>query len=167
MDYLNYMQLDNGIFERLRAVPWFSRCAHPTDDDFGFDVIRVNDWQKATECFCAPEWENTTLEAQNGTTIHLSRKYPREYQEWNKLVREAKSRLTGIFQVAQNFQQEHGLNPKFLDYVKWDVLGIVMEQTYKPCRVPTFFANLLRVYERGRFPCGWKGEWPNGRLIVI
>jgi len=83
------------------------------------------------------------------------------------LVREAKLKLEGVFQIAQTFQQENGLSKEFLDCLKWDVLNIAMETTYKSCRSPMFFENLLIVYSHGRFPCGWKGEWPNGKLMVI
>ena len=29
-----------------------------------------------------------------------------------------------------------------------------------------FFLELLMVYEAGHFPCGWRGDWPDGKLIV-
>jgi hypothetical protein len=29
-----------------------------------------------------------------------------------------------------------------------------------------FFLELLTVYESGHFPCGWQGEWPQGKLLV-
>jgi hypothetical protein len=44
---------------------------------------------------------------------------------------------------------------------------MVMSEAYRCCHPPSFSDDLLRVYERGRFPCGWKGEWPNGKLIVL
>lgn len=30
----------------------------------------------------------------------------------------------------------------------------------------TFHEHLLDVYKRGGYPCGWDGEYPNGRLVV-
>jgi hypothetical protein len=30
-----------------------------------------------------------------------------------------------------------------------------------------FFLELLGVYEAGHFPCGWRGEWPLGSLVVF
>jgi hypothetical protein len=163
------MQLTTELFESLRRIPWFSNCGRPADDNLGLEVDWVSDWTTATKCFSDPEWENTTLEARNVLTSHLAKRHAREYQEWNKLVRKAKEKLeSGVYQIARDFQQKHRLTQTFVDCVKWDGLGMVMEETYKECRPPMlFFGTLLAVYERGRFPCGWKGEWPNGRLIVI
>ena len=30
-----------------------------------------------------------------------------------------------------------------------------------------FFNNLLQVYLAGGWPCGWEGEYPEGRLVVF
>ena len=32
---------------------------------------------------------------------------------------------------------------------------------------PVFFTRLLPAYEAGRYPCGWEGDYPEGRLIVF
>jgi hypothetical protein len=32
---------------------------------------------------------------------------------------------------------------------------------------PRFFASLRAVYDRGRWPCGWAGEYPAGRLLFL
>lgn len=167
MANMNYLQLDAGIFGRLESIQWFSRCGGPPEPGLQLDVIWVADWSKAAELFSDPSWEAIRLEAQNALTEHLARLHPRQYQEWNKLVRAAKSKLGGVFEKARQFQQANGLSQRFVDCVKWDVLGMVLEETYKSCRPPGFSYSLLKVYERGRFPCGWEGEWPNGRLLVI
>jgi hypothetical protein len=162
------MQIDDSIFGRLEQIDWFSKCAEPHGEIFSFDVAWVNDWPTATKIFSDPEWENTTLEARNALTVFLAKKHAREYQEWNKITKFAKEKLEPtVFEKVRQFQAAKGLNKVFVDCVKWDVLGIVMEQTYKVFRPPIFFEKLQTVYENGRFPCGWKGEWPNGHLIVI
>lgn len=161
------MRVDESVFHRLGQIQWFSNCGHPATD-LGFDVAWVRDWAAATKLFSDSEWENTTLEARNALTRFLSKKHPKEYQEWNKITQDAKAKLESTeFEKARFFQLEKRLSKTFLDCVKWDVLAIVMEQTYKPFRPPIFFENLLTIYENGRFPCGWQGEWPNGRLMVI
>ncbi len=167
MSYLNYMELESKIFERLRAIDWFANCTQPSKKEFGFTVVWVPDWQAATKCLSDPEWDNTILEAGNILTSHLAKKYSREFQEWNKLVREAKLKLIDLFKVAEVFQQKNNLNKSFLDSFKWNILSIVMEETYKSCRPPICFANMLEVYASGHCVCGWRGEWPNGNLMAI
>jgi hypothetical protein len=162
------MQLDQEIFDKLKSVLWFSKCGEPPDQSLPFEVEWVDNWPSAIERFTDPEWENTTLEARNALTMHLAKKHSTAYQHWNRLVREAKPKLEEVvFVKVREFQQARGLSQTFFNCVQWDVIAIVMEASYKMCRPPMFFDKLLTVYNHSRFPCGWRGEWPNGRLMVI
>jgi hypothetical protein len=52
--------------------------------------------------------------------------------------------------------------------MSWDVFGALMENSYLDTHHPAhFFLELLWVYEAGHFPCGWLGNWPSGKLIVL
>jgi len=47
-------------------------------------------------------------------------------------------------------------------------LGALMGNSYLDTHHPAhFFLELLWVYEAGHFPCGWLGDWPSGKLIVL
>jgi hypothetical protein len=65
------------------------------------------------------------------------------------------------------FQAKHDLDIAFVHNVQWDILGAVMENSYlRSGHSAFFFLELLTVYEAWHFPCGWKGEWPKGKLLV-
>jgi hypothetical protein len=51
--------------------------------------------------------------------------------------------------------------------IYWDALGAVMTSFYIDCKPPTFYLKLFEVYRSGHFPCGWKGGWPQGDLLVF
>ncbi|MNJ71550.1 hypothetical protein D3C77_681030 [compost metagenome] len=67
---------------------------------------------------------------------------------------------------VKDYLIKHEVTLDILNTVKWDILIGIMEYTYRIEREPKFYMNLLQVYESGNFPCGWKGSWPNGKLIV-
>ena len=162
------MDLDNEIFQRLQAIVWFSQCGRPVESDYGLPVRTVSDWSSAVKYFCSPHWEDTTLQAGNALTMHLSDKAPDAYQEWNELTVRARDRIKKeVMPLVDAYREQQNLPPVFCDCVRWDLLSAVMEASYKSWRPPIFFGKLLKVYEAGHFPCGWEGEWPNGRLIVI
>jgi hypothetical protein len=51
--------------------------------------------------------------------------------------------------------------------LRWDILGALMENSYlRSGHAAFFFLELLMVYEAGHFPCGWRGNWPQGELLV-
>jgi hypothetical protein len=162
------MEPDPQIFEELKGLQWFSKCGAPPDTDFGFETMWVTTWDDAEKAFTAKEWEWVRQEAQGDLTAHLATKFPREDQEWNRLIAEVKPKVEEIVvPIASRFQQEHHLNPVFVQRVRVDVVRFVMERIYQKCRPPRFFEKLFQIYSRGRFPCGWEGEWPTGRLMVI
>lgn len=101
--------------------------------------------------------------------MFLHKKYSNRYDNWNKLVREAKAILEEqVFLTIGNLSQEHSLDEKWVGLVKWDILNAVMENAYQDCENrPTFFLDLLEVYEEGNFPCGWQGDWPKGELVIF
>jgi len=162
------MQLPSELFSRFETINWFSKCATGSNPALGWDIIWVRDWRTAAESLSHPNWEDTTLHARNALTTHLAARDQSAYQKWNVLMKEARQRIgTEVMPIVEQFQQEHSLSEMFSQCVRWDLLGAVMEATYKRFRPPVFFDRLLTIYERGRFPCGWKGEWPNGKLMVI
>ena len=65
------------------------------------------------------------------------------------------------------FQMKHGLDIVLLHSVQWDILGAMMENSYLGSgHRAFFFLELLTIYEARHFPCGWRGEWPQGTLLV-
>lgn len=162
------MQLDLSIFETMKTVPWFSRCGTPSEN-IGFDVEWLSEWSQAQESLESPEWKMIETDALGNLTAFLATKHASKYQGiWNRLVREATPKIEALFiPAAVAYQQERQLRKTFLNYVRWDCLGIIMESTYKPCRPPVFYTKFLSIYQSGHFPCGWKGQWPEGRPILI
>jgi hypothetical protein len=69
--------------------------------------------------------------------------------------------------VLQPRQRLHLLGGAFVQSVQLDIQGALMENTYLSSGHRSFFfSELLWVYEAGHLPCGWRGEWPAGSLLV-
>ena len=62
--------------------------------------------------------------------------------------------------------EENDLPKVFLDTVDWDILHLCMEAEYADVYPPGFFASQAFWYVKGHFPCGWKGEFPKGKLVI-
>lgn len=164
------MDLNPQITARMEAIEWFSHCGEPFDLPLDMDVLRISSWKQAIKCYHAPKWEDTTLEARNMLTGYLHKHHNARYQQWNKITEAGREFLEAeIEPKLVAFQEQHNLDKAFLDTVRWDLLGAIMEDAYRDCDLPTlFFHDLLKVYEAGHFPCGWEGgPWPLGRLIVL
>lgn len=154
---------------RLNATEWFSRCGQSVSLQPSMPVEQVTSWPAALKQCSDPRWENVQLESQNQLSSRLHRHDPRAYARWNQLVADYKAAV--IDRLTQErwlpYQMRHGLDARFVSSVQWDVLGALLENGYlgsgHGC---SFFLELLPLYEGGHFPCGWKGEWPDGALLV-
>ena len=114
------------------------------------------------------------LEAQNQLTFAGFTLNDRHvnYQKWNDHILSLKEN-SYLFRLWQEqkiapFQDQHtGIDAVVLHSVQYDILGALMENTYmRSGHSAFFFLELLMVYEAGHFPCGWVGDWPQGKLIV-
>lgn len=64
--------------------------------------------------------------------------------------------------ITRRFRRQY---PWLLDDMHYDLVSVVEARvTGEPS---AFFEELFRVYRSGGFPCGWHGEYPAGKLIVL
>lgn len=158
----------SDVTGRVRRVNWFARLGEPLALDMTMPVERVGSWTAAEGCRAAG-WENAQLEAQNQLTLWLHQHDRANYQRWNELVGGHKEEVVTPLTESTllPYQQRHGLEDAIVHSVQWDVLGALMENTYLSSGHRSFFfSELLWVYEAGHLPCGWRGEWPRGSLLV-
>lgn len=163
------MKIDEKVLDKIRRIDWFHNCGHNLKNDINFAFSYVENWNEARKHYQDSSWENTTLEARNVLTTFLHGKYRNQYLKWNSLAKEVRVFLEEeIVPKIELYREKHALDKIFVDSVKWDILNAIMENAYMDCKnVPVFFQELLVVYESGNFPCGWEGEWPEGKLIVF
>jgi hypothetical protein len=162
------LKIDKEILDRINKINWFENCGKSLKIELSIDIVYINSWEEAKEHYHDENWESATLEARNELTSFLQKNYRSQYVLWNKLVKEAKEFLDKQVVPKIELQREkNDLDQLFLECVKWDILNAIMEHTYlKSSDGPVFFLELLKVYESGNFPCGWKGKWPKGTLLV-
>jgi hypothetical protein len=154
---------------RLRAIDWFSHCGDPLSLHLSMPVVQVSRWAEAEASCTDGVWENVELEAQNQLTLWLHQHDRLSYQRWNELVGGFKSAVVKPLteESWEPYQRQHGLDVAVVHSVQWDALGALMENAYLGSGHRCFFfLELLWVYEAGHFPCGWRGEWPRGTLVV-
>ena len=89
------------------------------------------------------------------------------YNKWNDLVIPLKPVVTVLVEEKSAPLLASRPMPKvFLGDVRWQILHACMETEYSYVVPPGQFYALTRWYIAGHFPCGWRGEWPEGKLIV-
>jgi hypothetical protein len=157
------------IFSRIRAISWFEHIGKAVSIQLPFAFRSVPSWDVARLHYQSIEWENITLNAQGDLSAFLCVRHRDRYRHWNEITIAARDGFLRplLAERVVAFQQTHNLPESFVHCVSWDLLGAIMEFAYRdlPLR-PTFFLDLLTVYEAGHFPCGWSGTPPEGELLL-
>lgn len=159
----------SDVAGRLRAIEWFGRCGQPASLDLSMPNEQVGGWPEAVKACKLSAWEDAELGAQNQLTLWLHQHDREKYQRWNDLVAQHKAAVVNPLTAEwwEPYRQEHGLDIAVVHSVQWDILGALMENSYLGSGHRCFFfLELLWVYEAGHFPCGWRGKWPRGGLVV-
>lgn len=155
------------VTDRVKNMDWFAHVGENTPIQCDVEVIRLSNWIEATSECASPEWENTQLAASNATTRCLSHYHRDEYQKWNIYATEAKQLLESDFNRLAEIVSMQGLDKIVADSVRWDILSAVIQEQYWHLGSPKFFLDLFPFYEAGHFPCGWRGNWPDGKLVIF
>lgn len=155
---------------RLARVPWCARCGQgPVALELPYPVTWLASWKEATKRMASTSWANAGLEASNELTLWLHDNANEDYQSWNdRVVRVQSTLIADLEPVWKRRQDELGLGPELIKGLRWTVRGAGMELEYLPFGHPArFFLNLLFILEAGHLPCGWKGRWPGGQLLLF
>lgn len=161
---LGHINATHATFEQLANAGWFSAVGSPASSN----VSTVSSWAEAIEQCASLEWENLCLDAANQLRSRIGEAAPERLQQWNPIVERMKAVSMPLVRtkVAQ-VVSEHALPKVFEDTVQWDVLHLLMEAEYSDIVAPSFYAAQAFWYVNGRFPCGWAGAFPNGRLVIF
>lgn len=156
------------MIARLKNIDWYSHVGSPAGHD---GVRQVNSWDEAIALDANREWENTTLEASNEIGTSIQAVSWDEYQRWNEVVGFLKLELEPVWRqikaAAQRQTTTRQQYKEIFNSTRWDIVHWGIELEFSEFNPPGLFGQLGEWYIHGHFPCGWEGEYPNGRLIVF
>ncbi len=152
-----------ATLDELARRVWFTRAGlHDTENA---DVL--SSWRDAERSCASPEWRDLLLEAANQYRARLNERDRQQFATWNQRVVEIKPRTEALVEdrtravVAAN-----SLGQAFVNAVRWDILHLAMEAEFADVYPPGFFASQAYWYASGHFPCGWRGKFPQGKLVI-
>lgn len=153
-----------ATLHELESAAWFSRVG--VVDTQAVPVLQS--WEDAIRHCSSLKWENVQLEASNRFREALFRASPRRFDAWNQVLDTVKPAAVDLVQrKVRNMVLQYGLPDVFEATVRWDIVGVAMEAEYADIYPPPgFFAAQAYWYAHGHFPCGWEGDFPNGRRII-
>jgi len=152
-----------ATLNRLEKASWFSRVGISE----GSCVVVVTSWPQAIELCDTSDWEDLRLEALNQYRECIAHRSKERLELWNDAVREVKKNTKPLVdRKIATVVREHALPEIFKMRVNRDIIGFCMEAEYADVCLPGFFTSIGNWYVNGHFPCGWRGVFPQGKLVI-
>ncbi len=153
---------------RLANLPYLEHCGEPCDEPWA--AAKVRDMQSAIF--------GNGVEFGAFKALHVN-----ELEEWvaknqpDDFITDLRKRVTPALAeiVGERIWPKLPTNIRRADadtirQVKAlflsDLLYIVLDSSYGPPAPAGIYSRLLDAYASGHYPCGWIGEYPEGRLVV-
>lgn len=165
-EYGDYTQEIVNCFETLDTVSWFQYAG--SDAPAEFDVTNITTWGDAI----APIIDRRNKKYD--VTGHLKDPVA-ELDPWRRKRNTGKDYRAAAKDVV-HFVDYHKYVPAFLEKPEREFLlahigafvdNLLVEVISQEFVESTHFRELLSWFEAGFFPCGWEGQWPDGRLRVF
>lgn len=158
-----------ATLEELREASWFAHLGTNllNSGKISAPVVIVSSWDEAIEYCEEEEWDLALNESSNIFCEQLVRASKEEFKTWNEHVRAVREvSIPLVKSKLASVQEEHNLPPSVEDTLRWIVTMALTEAEYAHATEPGNHAKLAFWIVNGHFPCGWKGEFPNGNLII-
>lgn len=149
-------------FAILDKIEWFEHVGEPIDG--GIAVIKT--WEEALTIFGEDRRYNANgvLEAPCGRVDPIFEQMP-EREVWWQKAREDVKPYTALYGWPDTLSRAHKdlMNENLYEFISMLLAEIIAE----PEAECTYFRDQLSWFHAGHFPCGWEGDWPNGRMRVF
>ena len=162
--------MNQELIQSWKSIPWFSNSGKPNDqfqlvsdavEPFDNSVYQTYElWNVQTH-----KIEQETLHSLSNSEIDsIFSKISSEFTE--DVKRGLDAYFSNRVPTTENMKTnaDMGLWQEILDTVLRDLAWALIENEIKK---PGFFTNLLKIYRLGYWPCGWIGNYPKGRYVVL
>lgn len=141
--------------QALLNAPLLLNCGE-TGNHAHFGQHQWVDKAQAEQSGLSQEWEHYSQARSHDLTSHLLRRARSQSDaHWNQYARQFRDMWEELLlpKVTYGFARSK-LHHELEAAVHWDMLNIVMLDSFIAFRPPLFFARLKEVYLAGHFPCG-------------
>lgn len=151
----------------LNRTQWLEHAGEPLEND---RVTVVRSWDDALQMLNRDLRSrdhrynaNGLLEEPCARIDEVFARIPERDAWWQKAREEAK-RYTLLGGVPQSRPRDD--RDRMFEHLYEFVSMLLAEIIASPEAECTYFREQLAWFQTGRFPCGWDGDWPNGRMRV-
>lgn len=153
---------------RLDNINWFGNCGKENIIS-KYEISYAKNIDSAIKHCSSDKWGNITLEKSQDIHSYLIVYRVDTPYSWNEVVLEIKKEtLSSILQKAEKkWNEKYDESEEITKNLRWNILNILTLNAFREYKNEPFHEELLNIYEQGYFPCGWKGTYPEGKIVIF
>lgn len=160
------MKIEEKFIKQVMECNWLKNCGK--EGDFGFEVEYTKSQSKVKKLINGIKWENICLEERGNFTAFLHINHNEDYNKfWREMVRKIKSEYISVISESLEVAlQDNKDKDSIIIDIKSNLVILFMLNFYSEYYKSDFYDKMLEIYLSGHLPCGWSGNYPEGKFIV-
>lgn len=159
----NYDEIQIKLFN----CAWLQKCGDKEEKFDKFSFIWAKDLSDVKKNIESVKWENVILEESNEFRYFLSENYPVAYDKWNEELEKIKERyMPEILSNIQRVINDRNFPESILIDIRYVLNFIYLGDFYSDLYHSELLDNILNIYLSGHLPCGYKGRYGKGSIII-
>lgn len=135
------MDHEDQLREKLRSCHWLEQCGNRDADSYDFDYVWAEDLAEAEEKINSAKWDG-------------------------QLEFVKKTCVPEIMAVVKDVIVAKNLPQSFILDIECNLITIFMFAYYGGLYQCGLIDHILEIYLSGHLPCGYKGRFQKGKVIV-
>lgn len=155
------------LYEKFMNCNWFEKCGSREEVYENLDYIWAKNIKDVDKNINSIKWENTCIEEMNEITAYLDMNCPQLSILWNEQVKSIKTMY--IPEIEEKLKQavvKYSLPEIVFIDARANVLLIFICDFYSEQYHSEFYERMLEIYLSGHLPCGYKGRFQKGSIII-
>lgn len=153
---------------RLKNVQWFENCGSMNATS-KYEVSYAKGVDSAIKHCSSTRWANLLLDKWQDVSSYITVYKVETKYRWNDVVIVIKREI--LPEISEYVEKKWNIKYGESEYIKKKInsnlLFFLALYAFHEYKDEPFHNELLNIYEQGYFPCGWKGTYPDGKIIIF
>ena len=156
------------MVERLKNISWFENCGMMNTIS-QFEISYARNVSSVEKHCSSTRWANLLLDKWQDVSSYITVSRVQTKYKWNDVVTVIKNDILPNISayVIEVWNSKYGESEYIKRKINSNLLFFIALYVFKEYKEEPFHNELLNIYEQGYFPCGWKGTYPNGKIIIF
>lgn len=154
--------------EKLKNIHWFENCGNKNASSI-YEISYAKDLDSAMKHCSSTRWGNIQLDKWQDVSSYINIYKVKTKYRWNDVVPIIKKDILPeiLEDIEKKWNLKYGESREIKIEIKSVLSKFLLLYAFHEYKEEPFHKELLNIYEQGYFPCGWKGTYPNGKIIIF